>query len=149
MRYKKYLVKQHDMTDCGSSFGRKVWNSTDEILRRVIWRCNKKYAVKGEKGCENKHIDDRVLYQVFVKTFNAMIGNKDYFIEKLKQHLKSDNLLQRYKAKQFIKIINNAEHIESFDMDLYFRIIEKITVFEDNKVIVTLLEGTDFECEIG
>ena len=25
---------------CGQMFGRKVWNSTDEKLRRIIWRCN-------------------------------------------------------------------------------------------------------------
>ncbi|MPN61029.1 hypothetical protein SDC9_208763 [bioreactor metagenome] len=62
--------------------------------------------------------------------------------------MKNDNLLQRYKAKQFIEIINNAEHMESFDMDLYFRIIEKMTVFKGEKVIVTLLEGTEIECEI-
>lgn len=104
--------------------------------------------VKGEKGCENKHIDDRVLYQAFIKTFNAMIENKDCFIEKWKKGLKSDNLLQKYKANQFIEIINNAELTEDFDMDLYFKIIEKMTIFEGEKIIVTLLEGTVIECEI-
>lgn len=127
---------------CGSSFGRKVWNSTDEKLRRVIWRCNKKYVVKGEKSCENKHIDDRVLYQAFVNTFNAIIENKDYFIEKWKKGLQSDNLLQRYKAKQFMDIINNAEPIERFDMDLFFKIIEKMTVFEGKRITVMLLGNT-------
>lgn len=133
---------------CGSTFGRKVWNSTDERLRRVIWRCNKKYMVKGEKGCENKHIDDKVLYQVFVNTFNTMIENKHYFMEKWKQHLKSDNLLQRYKAKQFMRIIENAEPIEEFDMDLFFKITEKMTVFKGKKIIVTLLDGTEIEVVI-
>lgn len=66
---------------CGSPFGRKVWNSTDERFRRILWRCNKKYIVKGEKGCENKHIDDRVLFQAFINTFNAMIENRDFFME--------------------------------------------------------------------
>ena len=133
---------------CGRAYGRKVWNSTDERLRRVVWRCNTKYGVKGIIGCESRHIDDGVLYQAFVNTFNAMIENKDYFMEKWKKHFKSDNLLQRYKAKQFIEIINNAEPIESFDMDLYFMVIEKMTVFEREKIIVTLLEGTEIECEI-
>ncbi|WP_245331584.1 recombinase family protein [Clostridium algifaecis] len=133
---------------CGSTFGRKVWNSTDERLRRIIWRCNKKYTVKGEKRCQNKHIDDRVLYQAFINTFNAMIENKNYFMEKWKEHLKSDNLLQRYKAKQFMRIIENAEPIEEFDMDLFFRIIEKMTVFEGEKIIVTLLDGTEIEVVI-
>jgi site-specific DNA recombinase len=44
-------------------------------------KMNKKYVVKGEKGCQNKHIDDIVLYKAFVNTFNAMIENKDYFME--------------------------------------------------------------------
>ena len=29
---------------CGQVFGRKVWNSTDDRFRRIIWRCNGKYA---------------------------------------------------------------------------------------------------------
>jgi site-specific DNA recombinase len=67
-----------------------------------VWRCNKKYVVKGEEGCGNKHIDDRVLYHTFINTFNAIIKNKDYFMEKWKNGLKSENVLVRYKSKQFI-----------------------------------------------
>jgi hypothetical protein len=133
---------------CSSPFGRKVWNSNDARLRRVIWRCNNKYKVKGEKGCENKHIEDKLLYQVFIKSFNAMIEHKDYFIEKWKKGLKSDNLLVRYKSKQFIEILEDTKPLEEFDMDLFFSIIEKITVFEGEKVIVNLLDGTEIECEI-
>jgi len=133
---------------CGSTFGRKIWNSTDERLRRVIWRCNKKYEVKGTKSCENKHIADRVLYQAFINTFNAMIENKDYFMEKWKAEMQSQNLLQRYKAGEFIKMIVNAEPIKEFNMDLYFRIIEKMIVFDGEKIIVTLLEETEIECKI-
>jgi len=69
---------------CESVFGRKVLNSTDERLQRVIWRCNNKYKIKGKNNCENKHIDDKVLYQAFVNTFNAIHENKDYFMEKWK-----------------------------------------------------------------
>ncbi|WP_278320240.1 zinc ribbon domain-containing protein [Inediibacterium massiliense] len=89
---------------CGSVFGRKVWNSNDERFRKVVWMCNKRYAVKGKKGCNNKHVYDKVLYQAFINAFNAMIENKDYFMEKWKKNLESDNVLVRYKAKQFIKI---------------------------------------------
>ncbi|UZQ52731.1 recombinase family protein [Clostridium kluyveri] len=128
---------------CGSVFGRKVWNSTDERLRRVIWRCNGKYKVKGKKGCESKHIDDRVLYRAFVEAFNAMVQDKDYFMEKWKEGLQSENVLKKYKANQFIKILEKAELIEEFDMDSFFRIVEKMTVFNGKKIIVTLLDGTE------
>jgi hypothetical protein len=130
---------------CGSAFGRKVWNSTDERLRRIIWRCNKKYEVKGKKSCENKHIDDKVLYQAFVNTFNAMVENKNYFMEKWEEGLKSENVLVRYKAKQFMGILADAEPVEDFDMDMFFRIVEKMTVFYGEKIIVSLLDGTEIE----
>ena len=133
---------------CGSPFGRKIWNSNDERQRRVVWRCNKKYVVKGVKGCENKHIDDKVLYQAFINTFNALIENKDYFMEKWKEEFQSESVLQRYKAGEFIKIIKDAEPIKEFDMPLFFRIIEKMTVFEGKKIIVTLLDGTEIEVVI-
>jgi len=131
-----------------STFRRKVWNSNNERLRRIIWRCNKKYVVKGEKSCENKHIDDRVLYKVFVEAFNVMVQNKDYFMEKWKIGLQSENVLVRYKSAQFIEILEGAEVIEEFDIDIYFKIIEKMIVFEGNKIIVTLLDGTEVEVVI-
>ncbi|GFP75519.1 recombinase zinc beta ribbon domain-containing protein [Clostridium fungisolvens] len=65
---------------CSSIFGRKTWNSTNENLKRKVWMCSNRYKVKGEKGCQNKHIDDKVLYQTFINTVNAIIENKDYFM---------------------------------------------------------------------
>lgn len=69
-----------------------------------------------------------------------MIENKDYFMEKWKEHLKSDDVLVRYKAKQFIGILKNSKPIKQFDEDLFFRIVEKI--------IVNLFYGTDIEVVI-
>ncbi len=58
------------------------------------------------------------------------------------------NLLVRYKSKQFIEILEDAKPLEEFDIDLFFKIIEKITVFKEEKIIVTLLDSTEIECEI-
>ena len=120
-------------------FGRKVWNSTDEKRRRIIWRCNEKYQVKGEKGCESKHINDGILYQVFVGAFNAIIENKAYFLEKWQDRLVDDNLLKRYKARQFIGIITEAEAITEFNIDLYFALVEKMMVYDGGRLLVCLM----------
>jgi site-specific DNA recombinase len=88
------------------------------------------------------------LYLVFINTFNVLIENKNFFMKKWKKNSTSDNLLQRYKAKQFIKIIENAETIKEFNIYIYFKMIEKIIVFEGNKIIVTLLDGIQMECDI-
>jgi len=133
---------------CGHMFGRKVWNSTNEKQRRIIWRCDAKYKVKGIKGCDSKHIDDGVLYQVFINTFNAIIENKDYFMRKWQERSEDDNLLQRYKARQFIAIIAEAEVMVEFDVNLYFALVEKMVVFDGGRVVVSLLDGTAIECVI-
>lgn len=45
-------------------------------------------------------------------------------------------------------MIVNAEPIKEFNMDLYFRIIEKMIVFDGDKIIVTLLDVTEIEVVI-
>lgn len=94
------------------------------------------------------HIDDKVLYRVFVEAFNAMVENRDYFMEKWKERVDNENVLVRYKARQFIKILEKAGGLEEFDMDLFFRIVEKMKVFDGEKIIVSLLDETEIECEI-
>lgn len=133
---------------CGQVFGRKVWNSNDDRFRRIIWHCNGKYPAKGEKGCKSRHIDDVVLYQAFINTFNALIENKDYFIGKWQEKLVHGNVLQRYKAGQFIRTILDIMPITEFDVDLYFALVEKMTVYEGKRIIVGLIDGTAVECEI-
>jgi len=133
---------------CGKIYGRKVWNSTDERLRRIIWRCNGKYPAKGEKGCESRHIDDRVLYEVFINIFNTLVENKNYFMKKWKERLMGDNQLHRYKANQFINLIEHADPIEEFEIDIYFALVEKLTVHQGNLIRVALLDGTEVDCEI-
>ena len=133
---------------CGQVFGRKVWNSTDDRFRRIIWRCNGKYPVKGKKGCDSKHIDDGVLYQAFISVFNTLVENKEYFTGKWQELLENENALVRYKSKQFVGIIADAAVITDFDIEMYYALVEKMTVFDGGRVIVVLLDGTEIECEI-
>ena len=133
---------------CGRVFGRKVWNSTSEKLRRIVWQCNGKYAVKGQKGCDSKHIDGAVLYQAFINLHNMMIKNKDYFLEKWQERLVDDNLLKRYKARQFIRMMVEAEVMAEFDVEFYFALVEKMTVIDGGRLVVSLLDGTELECTI-
>ncbi|WP_400245644.1 hypothetical protein AB3U99_03990 [Niallia sp. JL1B1071] len=60
----------------------------------------------------------------------------------------SGNFLVKYRAKQFIELFQNANSITEFDLELYFKLIEKLTVFEGSIIIVSLLDGTDVECGI-
>ena len=41
--------------------------------------------------------------------------------------------------------IEKVEIIKEFDVDLFLKLIEKMTVFEGEKIIVSLLYGTEIE----
>ncbi|OKZ84936.1 MAG: recombinase [Clostridium sp. 29_15] len=110
--------------------------------------CSQRNISKGVKGCRNKHVYDMTLVSAFVDIFNNMIENKDYFIKKWNEVSNNGNELQKYKAKQFIGILDKAIQIEEFNESLFFIFIEKMTVFEGENIIVTLLDGTEFEVEI-
>ena len=45
----------------------------------------------------------------------------------------------RYKARQFIGIIADAGRIDDFDIDLYCAFVEKTTVLDRSKIIVSLI----------
>lgn len=105
---------------------------------------NTKIIAIGKVKCRNKHVDEGVLYKAFVSSFNALVENREEFIEKWKA-MDGDEL-GRYRAKEFIGLVE-AGKIDEFDMDLYFRMIEKMVVFED-RVIIGLLDGTEVECII-
>lgn len=44
--------------------------------------------------------------------------------------------------------MTKAKSLEIFDMDLFLKLVEKMTVFKDKKVVVTLLDCTEVECQI-
>jgi site-specific DNA recombinase len=132
---------------CGGAFGRKVWNSTDERLRRIVWRCNKKYAVKGKVGCDSKHIEEVDLKTVFVNVFNAVVDERDKFIDRWIGMVAGEDVLGRIAGKRFIEVFE--EKIDGFDEGLFLKTVEKIDVEEFDGIKVCLLDGSVVECDVG
>lgn len=80
--------------------------------------------------------------------FNALVENKDYFLEEWQECFGDDNLLKRYKAKQFIGIMMEDKVMTEFNINLYFALVEKMIAYDDGRVIVSLLDGSAVECTI-
>jgi len=72
---------------CGGWYGAKVWHSTDKY-RRVIYRCNKKYAHKG-KPCSTRHLTGEEIKQIFVKALNSLVEVKEHVIAELRSLIDS------------------------------------------------------------
>lgn len=61
--------------------------------------------------------------------------------------LESMQILTKVIAKRFIATFKTARTIGQLDVDLYFIITEKITVY-DGRLVISLLDGSKVECEI-
>lgn len=46
---------------------------------------------------------------------------------------------------RLISVFENAVKLTCFDVDLYFSLVEKITVFDGSRLVVGLLDGTEVE----
>jgi hypothetical protein len=63
--------------DCGALYGPRVQHSTSKY-RRVIWRCNHKYA-RGERGakCPSASVTEEQVQAAFLAAFNRRIDDRD------------------------------------------------------------------------
>ena len=67
--------------ECGSWYGAKVWHSNDKY-RKVIYRCNNKYA-DGCK-CKTPHINEDELKELFIKAANELFSERDEILANTK-----------------------------------------------------------------
>ena len=91
--------------ECGSWYGAKVWHSNDKY-RRVIYRCNHKYA-DGCK-CKTPHLTEDEVKDLFVTAVNKLFAGKDEIIEntKVMVELVSDTTALEQQASDCIVELN-------------------------------------------
>ena len=98
---------------CSGWYGAKVWHSTDKY-RRVIYRCNKKYAHKG-KPCSTRHLTEEEIKRIFVKALNSLVEVKENVIAVLRSLIDSvcqmEELMEEHgKIEQELGVL--AERLE-------------------------------------
>ena len=99
---------------CGGWYRAKVWHSTDKY-RRVIYRCNKKYAQKG-KPCSTRHLTEEEIKQIFVKALNSLVEVKENVIAELTDLIdgvcQTGELVEEHnRVEQELRVL--AEHLET------------------------------------
>ena len=59
--------------DCGSFYGRKIWNHGKKS-ERVLWQCNRKYC-NGDI-CPSSHLTEAEIQTAFITAFNRLISDR-------------------------------------------------------------------------
>jgi len=124
--------------ECGGLFGRKVWNSTNKKLRRVIWQCNHKYEEKGKVLCQNRHVDEELLNEAVIKAFEYIRDNSESYISKWEKDQQNGNPLIRHNAR---RLINAIEEQRKYNDKPRYEIVDCVKVYSNN-IESTLIDGT-------
>ena len=82
-------------------------------------------------GCANRHIAESTLEQVFIKSWNALMENKDACIKKWHQLQKGKNPLQAYRAEKLLEYADKE--------------VLTFVIYETGKISVRYLDGTIVE----
>lgn len=131
--------------NCNKPYSRKGWQSRSGETRR-IWQCSQRYKVKGVQGCTNRHTDEETLIKAFLMAWNAILDNREACFEKWNRQKDSDNLLEAYRAEQFIEYTEDTTPVDNFETDFMLKVLDHIKVFEDGMLEVVFLDGTKIEC---
>ena len=132
--------------DCNKVFARKGWRSSTGVDRKV-WQCSERYKVKGVMGCVNRHVEEETLIKAYLMAWNALVENREDFMEQWTEQLQSENLLEGYRAEKFIEYTDGAEPLTEMDTDFMLKTLDHIKVFEDGTLLVVFLDGTEIECK--
>ena len=132
--------------DCNKVFARKGWRSSTGVDRKV-WQCSERYKVKGVMGCANRHVEEETLIKAYLMAWNALVENREDFMEQWTEQLQSENLLESYRAEKFIEYTDGAKPLTEMDTDFMMKTLDHIKVFEDGTLLVVFLDGTEIECK--
>ena len=98
-------------------------------------------------GCANRHVEESTLEKAFVMAWNGILENKQYFVHKWAEQEKSEDLLEVYRAKDFLKLNKEVILAENLELDFLLRVLDYIKVCENGQVLVVFLDGTEIECK--
>lgn len=127
---------------CGQAYGRRTWRSTTP---RRIWQCGLRYRRKGVIGCDNRHVDDEVFTVQFINSYNELVDNREDLKLKWEKQLLDENLLIKFRARQFIEHFEKAKPMEEFEPEIMFKLLDHITVFPSGKIEYIFFDGTVVE----
>ena len=121
---------------CGKNYYHKYQNSTTKY-RKAIWACTS-YSKEGKKACPNsKKIDDSILKEAFVVSFNRLQKNMKAIDELLitieKEFSKNDSYKDLKKAEQELSK-KEAEASRLIDMRIKDLIDENTFIFKKKQI---------------
>ena len=89
---------------------------------------------------------EKTLVKAYLMAWNALVENRESFLEQWKQQMQGEDLLARYRAEKFVEYTKDAEPLKEMDTDFMLKTLDHIKVYEDGALLVVFLDGSEIEC---
>ena len=66
-------------------------------------------------GCANCHVEEETLIKAYLMAWNALVENREDFMEQWTKQLQSENLLEGYWTEKFIEYTDGAEPLTEIE----------------------------------
>lgn len=114
--------------------------------QRNVTRRNRGEVQSYYMGCSNRHVEEETLVKAYLMAWNALVENREAFMERWKEQMQSENLLEGYRAEKFIEYTDGVQPLTEMDADFMLKTLDYIKVFENGTLLVVFLDGTEIEC---
>lgn len=78
--------------------------------------------------------------------WNEILENKEYFLRKWEEQEMSENLLEMYRAKDFLGLMKTAALEMKMEKAFMLRVLDYIKVYGNGQMLVVFLDRTEIVC---
>ena len=87
------------------------------------------------------------MVKAYLLAWNALVENRESFLEWWQKQIQGEDLLAGYRAEKFMEYTDGVEPLVEMDTNFMLKILDHIKVFEDGVLVVVFLDGTEIECK--
>lgn len=113
-----------------------------------VWMCGKRYQEKGKKGCTSKTLYEKDLHRAFLMAWNAILENREDFLEGWQTQAQGNDVLAAFRAKQFMQLTKDTTPLQELDFALVSKTLEHCTIEPLGVINFYFLDGTELGIEI-
>lgn len=125
---------------CGQLFWRRTLYRLNGSIK--AWMCASRCKGKEVKGCINDTLLEADLHKAFVMAWNAMLENREDFLEHWKTQLGDQNPLVVFRAKQFMKLTEKAKQMKELDVTIVSKTLDHCEIKPLGVIDFYFLDGS-------
>ena len=125
---------------CGQLFWRRTLYRLNGSIK--AWMCASKCKGKEVKGCINDTLLEADLHKAFVMAWNALLENREDFLEHWKTQLDDPGPLVVFRAKQFMKLTAKAKPMKELDVTIVSKTLDHCDIKPLGVIDFYFLDGS-------